>query len=202
MKKEITWFLIRLISGLFRLLPHGRAVALGGYLGAVLWFFSRNRVDRAEKRAVRALGLGVTIARKIVRGSYENLGRAVAEMSRLPWMLNRLDKFITFHGEDNLTRAIEKGKGVIFLTSHMGNWEMLAAQVSAKGYPMNAIGAEQRDRRITDLIFEIRKKCGVKTISKGFDLKSAIRCLKRGEILGVLIDQDVRDKGIVVPFLG
>jgi len=202
LKKEITWFLIRVISGLFRVLPHGRAVALGGRLGFLLWFFSRSRVDRAEKRAVRALGVGVTIARRIVRGSYENLGRSVAEMSRLPGMLNRLDQYVSFHGEDNLKRAISKGKGVIFLTSHMGNWEMLAAHVSAKGYPMNAIGAEQRDSRITDLIFEIRKECGVNTISKGFDLKSAIRCLKRGEILGVLIDQDVRDKGIVVPFLG
>ncbi len=40
------------------------------------------------------------------------------------------------------------------------------------------------------------------TVSKGFDLKAAIRCLQRGEALAILVDQDVRDKGVVVPFLG
>lgn len=202
MKKNINWFCVCFISFVLRSMPHASAVAVGAGFGRVLWFFSRKRVDKAEKRAVRALGVGVTLARRIVRGSYENLGRSVAEMIRLPLISGKFEKYITLHGEKNLTDAMEKGNGVIFLTSHMGNWEMLAAHVASRGYPMNAIGAEQRDPRITELIVKIRRNSGVKTISKGFNLKSAIKCLKKGEILGVLIDQDVRDKGIIVPFLG
>ena len=66
----------------------------------------------------------------------------------------------------------------------------------------NAIGAEQRDPRITELVATLREAVGVRTIGKGFDLKGALRCLRRGEILGVLLDQDARSAGVVVPFLG
>lgn len=199
--RELTWFIIRFFRSLFLMLPHGVSLRMGAFMGKLLWALSKKRVDKAEIRAVQALGTGVTNARRIVRGSYINLGRSIAEIFRMP-KINRLDDLISFHGEDNLEKAINRGKGVIFLTSHFGNWELLAAYVASKGYPMNAIGAQQRDPRITDLIIETREKLGVHTISKGFNLKSAIQCLKRGEILGVLIDQDVRDKGVIVPFMG
>lgn len=199
--KELTWFIIRFFRSLFLLFPHGISLRIGAFMGKLVWALSKKRVDKAEKRAVQALGTGITNARMIVRGSYVNLGRSIAEIFRMP-RIKPLDSLISFHGEENLQKAMNQGKGVIFLTSHFGNWELLAAYVASKGYPMNAIGAQQRDPRITDLIIETRKKLGVHTISKGFNLKSAIQCLKRGEILGILIDQDVRDKGVIVPFLG
>lgn len=202
MSKNIIWFLIRTFRYIFSFLPLRVSVALGGSLGCILWALSRKKVDGAEKRAVRALGIGVTHARKTVRESYINLGRSVAEITRMSMKKLDLDSVAHIHGIDNLDRAISEDRGVIFLTSHMGNWEILAAYVASKGYPMNAIGAEQRDERITDMIIRTRDLYGVKTISKGFNLKSAIRCLRDREILGVLIDQDVRDKGIIAPFLG
>lgn len=200
-KKELTWTAINMFRYLFVKLPHSLSLRVGAGLGVLLWAFSKKRVDKAEKRAVRALGTGVTRARKIVRASYQNLGRSIVEIFRMSEMEN-IEEIVTFHGEQNLVQALEKKKGVIFLTAHFGNWELLAAYVASKGFPMNAIGAEQRDPRITDLIVETRNSMGVTTISKGFNLKSALKCLRRGEILGILIDQDVRDKGVVVPFLG
>jgi len=202
LSRNVIWSLITLFRYVFAILPHRFAVSAGAFLGRTLWFFNRKKVDAAEKRAVRALGKGVTVTRKTVRDSYANLGRSVAEIMRMSSGRLDLDRITTFHGLDNLEKAFSENRGVILLTAHLGNWEILAAQVALKGYPMNAIGAEQRDERITDLIVSTRKKYGVKTISKGFDLKSAIRCLKKQEILGILIDQDVRDKGIVAPFLG
>jgi len=178
------------------------SITIGSYIGKLLWFFSRKKVDAAEMRAVKALGVGVTTARKIVRDSYSNLGRSVAEILRMSSKKLDLDELIEFHGEENLKDAFSRNKGVIFLTAHIGNWEMLAAYVASRGYPMKAIGAEQRDERITDLIIHTRKLYGVHTISRGFDLKSALRCLREKQILGVLIDQDVRQKGIIAPFLG
>ena len=202
LSKDKTRKIIKYVQKTFNALPHSFAVSCGGFLGVVLWAFSKRRVDSAERRCVRALGVGVTTARKIVKGSYANMGRSVAEFTCLPKNIHTLDSLVTIHGEEHLRRAYEKGRGVIFITGHIGNWEMAAASLVRKGYPVNAIGAEQRDERITDLIIDYRRDCGVLTISKGFSLKAAMTCLKKGEILGVLIDQDARDKGIVAPFLG
>lgn len=200
--QEKIWSLIRGLERLFAVLPHSVALALGEALGKTLHCLSRKKVDAAEARCVRALGVGINPARQVVRGSYANLGRSVAEFLRFPVMGDALDSLVEIRGEENLRQALARGRGVILLTAHFGNWEMAAAALSRKGFPMNAIGAEQRDPRVTDRIAELRESFGVKTISKGFDLKAALRCLQRGEVLGILLDQDPRQKGMVVPFLG
>ncbi len=199
---DLTWFLLSGFGKLVNLLPHRVSVRLGEIVGILVWFFSRARVDRAEARCVKVLQVGVTRARGIVRESYHNLGRGLAEVLRLPTLGENIVEFVEIHGEENLKEAFERGKGVIGLTAHFGNWEYSAAVLSVKGYPMNAIGADQRDPRITDLIVSLRASCGVKTMSKGFDLKGAIRCLRDGEILGVLLDQDFAENGMIVPFMG
>ena len=200
--KETAWKTAKAAQKVMCSLPYGMAVRLGGVLGILLWACSKKKVDGAERRCVRALSVGVTEARRIVRRSYANLGRSVAEFVSVGKARSLLPSIVEIHGEEHLAKAFEKGKGVIFLSAHLGNWELGAAAVAARGYPMNAIGADQRDDRITDLIMANRSEFGVKTVSKGFDLKAAIRCLQRGEVLAILIDQDVREKGVVVPFLG
>jgi KDO2-lipid IV(A) lauroyltransferase len=67
---------------------------------------------------------------------------------------------------------------------------------------MNAIGAEQRDERITQAIADLRSRSGVKPVGKGIDLRAAIGCLRNNEVLAVLLDQDAKDAGILSPFLG
>jgi KDO2-lipid IV(A) lauroyltransferase len=97
---------------------------------------------------------------------------------------------------------MERGRGVIFLSAHIGNWEYGAALLAQMGFPVNAIGAEQRDPRITEAIADLRRSAGVKPVGKGLDLKAALSCLRAGEVLAVLLDQDARDSGVVSPFLG
>ena len=202
LSQDVTWRLLQGFGWIVNRAPHGLAVRLGEWVGVLVWFFSRARVDRAEARCVRVLQVGVTTARAIVKESYRSLGMGLAEVLRLPSLCPGLMDYVQVHGEENLKEALAKGKGVVALTAHFGNWEFAAAALALKGYPMNAIGAEQRDPRITDLVVSLRSSCGVKTMSRGFDLKSAVRCLKKGEILGVLLDQDFGDDGIVVPFMG
>ncbi|MDO9509267.1 MAG: lysophospholipid acyltransferase family protein [Thermovirgaceae bacterium] len=202
LSQNLIWTALSGFGSVVNILPHRLSVLIGGWIGLVVWFFSRSRVDRAEARCVRALQVGVTTARRIVKESYRNLGRGLAEFLRLPDLGEKVLDFVEIHGEENLTEALERGKGVIFLTAHFGNWEYTASAMSVRGFPMNAIGAEQRDPRITELVVSLRSACGVKTMSKGFDLKSAVRCLREGQILGILLDQDFGENGIVVPFLG
>ncbi|MGC9373159.1 MAG: lysophospholipid acyltransferase family protein [Thermovirgaceae bacterium] len=199
---ECVWRAILLFRWILWHLPHRAAVTAGKCVGWAVWALSKKRVDRAERRCVHVLGVGITKARRIVRDSYLNLGRSLAEFLRLPLLGPSVDAYVEVHGEENLQRALAEGHGVILLTAHLGNWELAAAVLGRKGYPMNAIGAEQRDPRITNLIELLRASSLVKTIGKGFDLKAALKCLRKGEILGVLLDQDFGDRGIVVPFLG
>ncbi|NLO56287.1 MAG: lysophospholipid acyltransferase family protein [Thermovirga sp.] len=202
LSQDVTWRLLKGFGWIVNRMPHTFSVRLGGWMGILVWLFSRARVDRAEARCVKVLQVGVTLARAIVKESYQNLGRGLAEVLRLPSLCPNILNYVEIHGEENLRDALAKGKGVVALTAHFGNWEYAAAVLAMRGFPMNAIGAEQRDPRITDLVVSLRSSCGVKTMSRGFDLKGAVRCLRDGEVLGVLLDQDFGDDGMVVPFMG
>ena len=202
MKSETTWKIVSLAKNGMKALPYRWAVSSGAALGWLLWALSKKKVDEAERSCVRSLQVGVTTARKIVRSSYTNLGRSVGEFVSAAKKKADMGALVEFHGEEHLQEALARGRGVILLSAHMGNWELGAAAVAARGYPMNGIGADQRDDRITQLIIDTREEYGVKTVSKGFDLKSALRCLQRGEILAILVDQDAGKNGIILPFLG
>ena len=195
------WYTICVLSRIFCALPHKTAVRLGDFLGRVMWFFSKKRVDKAEQRCVRSLGVGVTLARKIVLGSYRNIGRGVAETLRLPKVAPDIDKYVTLEGREIVVDALAAGKSVILLVGHLDNWEYANIYLS-RFLPMNVIAANQRDPRITDLLMKIRSLGGTHNVQKGQGLKGALRCLKNGEILCVLLDQDAKDQGVIVPFLG
>jgi lauroyl/myristoyl acyltransferase len=194
------WYLICTLKSIFSCLPHKTAVRLGAFLGQVMWLVSKKRVDKAERRCVRALNIGVTLARSIVRESYRNIGRAVAETLRLPKIADHVEQYVTVTGMENVEAALKKGKGVILLLGHLDNWEIANIYVS-RYLPMNVIAANQRDPRITDLLMKIRALAGAHNIQKGQGLKGAIRCLRNGEVLCILHDQDAKEKGCVVPFL-
>jgi len=200
--QNLIWWSLLLLARSFRLMPHGVALSLGSAVATVVWSLSGRRVGEAEARCARALRVGSSEARRIVRLSYVNLGRSLAEVLRFPVIKGKIEKIVEVHGLENLDHALALGKGVILLTGHLGNWELAAAYLGLKGYPIRVVGAEQRDDRLTDMLVELRKGVGVTTIGKGFDLRGAIGCLRHGEILGVLLDQDAKEKGVVAPFLG
>lgn len=197
----LKWAVLALFRRTMELLPRCVVVRIGGALGLLLWALSGKRVKEAEGRCARALNASPARARTIVRGSYANLGRSALEFISIGGA-SSIASLVELHGEEHLRRAFDKRRGVILFSGHIGNWEYGAALLSELGYPMNAIGADQREDRMTGLIKELRSVSGVKSVGKGLDLKAAMRCLKNGELLAVLIDQDVRERGVFVPFLG
>ena len=201
-RQPFIWFALTVFKKICRLLPHKAAVGIGAGLGAAVGFFSGKRAAKAVRRCMRILEITEKEAFGIVARAYRNFGRSLVEFIRLPLMLDSLPQIVALHGEENLKKAFSKGKGVIFLSCHIGNWEYAAALLAGMGYPMSAIGAEQRDERITDEIADLRQTAGVNPVGKGLDLKAAISALKRGEALAVLLDQDAKDAGVIVPFLG
>lgn len=199
--QNLYWYLICVLKVIFCRLPHKTAVRLGDFLGRVMWLICKRRVDKAEVRCVRALGIGVTLARQIVLHSYRNIGRAVAETLRLTKIASSVEQYVSLRGEENLQQALALGRGVILLLGHLDNWEIANICVSKK-YPLNVIAANQRDQRITGLLMKLRSLAGSRNVQKGQGLKAAIRCLRNNEVLCVLHDQDAKEQGIIVPFLG
>jgi KDO2-lipid IV(A) lauroyltransferase len=196
--------LLKLFIIFIKKLPNGVAANVGTFLGTALWFFSFKRVNRLESRCVKSLGVGVTLARRIIKESFANLGRISFEFFNLE-SREEAAKMVTIVGAEYLDNALKKGRGVILMTAHLANWEIVAAALCHHGYPLNVIYTPQRNTAgIEDYFREQREKvCGMGLIpSEGAGMKEAFKVLKRGEILCILQDLDARADGVITEFLG
>jgi len=141
---------------------------------------------------------------RTLRGVYRHLAWTAAETLALQKDPSQsLEWVVSTEGEDLLARAAKEGKGAVILTGHLGNWELLAAWLCQKGYPLTAIVRDPDDTDYRDTISEFRARVGLKTLPKQANMKAAIDLLRRGGFLGILSDQLAgRSEGIKVPFMG
>ena len=197
---------IRFIMFIIRLLPHSIALSFGRSVGRLLRIILWKKTDRCESRCVMSLGVGITIARGIIRNAYINLGMSIIEFIRLPIMKPRIKDYVKFSPESvkRLHDAISQGKGVIVMDTHMGNWEICAVRVAAEGFEVCPIVTPQRnDAGVNDIINELRSLTPeVRTIDSEKGLRETFKTLKSGGVVVVMQDLDARKDGIIMNFLG
>ena len=190
-----------------RFLPDRAALSFGRMIGKILRLVLWKKTDRAEARCVKSLGVGITIAREIVKKSYMNLGMAVVEFIRIPKIKPHINDFVSFDETSIkiLSDALSRGKGVILMTPHMDNWELAAVRVINEGFKLNAVYTVQKNQGgANDIIMDIRtNSIGMKMISsEGAGLREIFRVLKSGGIIIIMQDLDARKDGIITDFLG
>ncbi|MDO4988492.1 MAG: lysophospholipid acyltransferase family protein [Synergistes sp.] len=200
--QPVIWRALNIFMNIARALPHEKAVSLGSVLGGLVPLFTKKKFGEAVQRCADVLHIERNEAYQIVRRSYKHFGRDAAEFARLPMMADKLDSLVTLYGADHLDKALAHGRGVILATAHIGNWEYAAAYLAHKGYKVRSLGTDQRDSRITELIKELRSAGGSTPLGKADDLRAVIASLKAGDLLAVPIDQDAKQHGVAVPFLG
>jgi len=137
--------------------------------------------------------------RKTARDSYYNFSRYLREFFWLPGLdRKKFLSLVTPVGVENLDYALSKGKGVILLSIHFGNWEWGGIGVALSGYKVNFLVRKHQNRWISELYYRIRGKMGVRVLFLE-ELRKAIKTLKRNEILAVLADENVGE-GVEVDF--
>jgi KDO2-lipid IV(A) lauroyltransferase len=143
---------------------------------------------------------------RILRASYINLGRSGAEWVRLGGFFHRrLARRITYTGLDEWNKRALKhsGKGTLFLTAHFGGFEMLPAGHAMHGFQIALVHHTQRFLAGDSLVTFIRERAGVQIIRKHSAAREMLRVLKRGELIGIPLDQNAkRSEAIWVPFFG
>lgn len=207
MKDYLLYLLVRFISLFFNALPLGFALGVGRVFGRLVYFVNkkRRRIAYANLKACLGEEIPAFKIRHIIKGVYINLAQSVIELMRFP----RIDKeyvakFIRIENRDVLDKAIEKGRRIIFLTAHFGNWELmaLAGAVEIEGYQMFVLAREQKLTRLNSLLNTYRQLHGARIVPKGLSVKVLFKNLKKNNIVGILGDQDAGKRGIFVNFFG
>jgi Kdo2-lipid IVA lauroyltransferase/acyltransferase len=144
--------------------------------------------------------------RALARACFRHLGMAALELGCTRALDERLERLVRWPEEDRrvLEQALARGRGVVFVSGHVGSWELLARRVARAGFPSQSIAKETSEPRLTALVERFRLAGGVRSIWRGQEgaARAMLRALRAGEILGILIDQDTRVQSVWVPFFG
>ncbi|MFN7971368.1 MAG: lysophospholipid acyltransferase family protein [Acidobacteriota bacterium] len=191
---------------LTRIVPRGPSLRLTGALGVLTYYVVAPRRRRVLDHLRLAFPERDAVAqRRLARRIFARLGENLAEVLRLG--ASRPEEVlenVRFEGLEHLDAALAGRHGVLLVTGHVGCWEIMAAAIALRGYPLNVIAREVYDARVDELVVDTRARFGVKTIQRdqSHAAREILRTLKRGEILGLLIDVDIKAPGAFVPFFG
>jgi len=207
LKRFLRYLLVRAALAIVSALPLGLARSLGAGFGRFAFAVAGGERRKALKSLARAFPEKSDAERHaLARASFRHLGMAAFEVGATASMDAQLEHLVHWSAEDRgvLDAALARGKGVVFVSGHVGNWELLARRVARAGYPSQSIAKETTDPRLTVLVERFRARGGVRSIWRGQEgaARAMLRALKSGEILGLLIDQDTQVQSLFVPFFG
>ncbi|MGH7417153.1 MAG: lysophospholipid acyltransferase family protein, partial [Candidatus Rokuibacteriota bacterium] len=187
-------------------LPSEMGLAVGRRLGDVLWWLLPRRRRLTLDNLSRSFGQDASPAelRRLGRRSFEHVGMNLVEACR--YFLRRTDVMLSrvrMEGGEHLRTAAAQGRGVLILTAHYGNWELLAAAHSLSGLPLSIVARPLDHPLLDDLAARFRRRSGAELIIKRQAVREVLRALRRQRMVGILLDQNAtRGEGVFVPFFG
>lgn len=179
-----------------------------GWLGGWLGYLIDHRHVRIGLRNLAVAFPERTVAdrRKLLRASYVNLGRAGAEYLRLGgFFYRRLKHRVTYQGFERWEEIRRRypGRGLLVLTAHFGNFELLCAGHAMHGYQISLVHHNQRWLAGEALMSWVRERAGVEIIRKHSAARAVLKSLRQGKIVGIPFDQNAkRSEAVFVPFFG
>ena len=199
----------RSLLGALGLLPRPMALLVCGFVSRIGYHV----LGSLRRTGLRSLEIAfpeksLQERKLILKGTFENLGRVLAETSQFMKMTPAdVEKIFDLDLDDKsrelYRRNKEEKRGVLIVTGHLGNWEMLVFGFAAIHEPISYLARPLDNPLIEDLTLRIRTRFGNRPINKTNSAMLAVKILREGGILGILSDVNAHPKeGVFVPFFG
>jgi KDO2-lipid IV(A) lauroyltransferase len=196
---------VRALNIVFNIVPISASLWLGRRLGGLVFFLNKRRrvIAYANLKAAFSKEKSPQELRKITKAVYVNMVQTFMEILSLTKVDRAyVDKYITIIDRQHMDNAVISGRGAILLTGHYGDWELSSMTSALHDYPIMVLVREQKMKHLNELLNQLRESKGCKVIRKGIETKNILKGLKKGEVVGILSDQDAGRNGMFVNFFG
>jgi len=197
----VVWSLLKFTSALPR--PAARAMAV---MLARLLFALRPKLRKTAEFNLKLAFPQWTAAQResTIRAMVRSLGWMAAEFARMPrYTRKNIEDVIILDGHENFLEGQRRGKGVLFLTAHMGAWELSSYAHALYGYRLHYMARPLDNARLDALVNRYRGLSGNKPIFKNESARAMLKILKDTGTIGILADQNsMRAEGAFVDFFG
>lgn len=174
-------------------------------LGTAWYVLDTDHRRTAEANIQLALGGSDEEARRIARENFRHLTQVFTEFPRMVRISREnFRRYVEAQGVEHLVRSLERGRGVLILTGHLGNWEWMAyAAPYFLPARLHMVARPLRPTFLNRWVTRLRERSGNRVIAKQHALLHALKALKKNEMVGFLLDQNAGKKtGIWAPFFG
>jgi KDO2-lipid IV(A) lauroyltransferase len=175
-----------------------------GLLASKLWLTERKRLKDTIGRVYFRLGKDLPDnLDHIIEQMFIHFSINIAEILRYPKVTaESLKQTVEFKGLNHLEDALAQKKGVILALPHIGNWEILGAAIAHLGYPLHSFFLAQKEDELGGLLDHFRSYSKIILHDRDRGGIKALKALRKGEILGMIADQDGANQGVYMDFLG
>jgi KDO2-lipid IV(A) lauroyltransferase len=205
MRHRLEYLPVRLLAAFIGLLPRPMARGIGITLG-VLTYGLYPRLRRVGRRNLDLAfpEKSAKEKKRILRGVYVNLGRQLAEFCLFPrYTRENVERIAVYEGFQNFAEAQSRGKGVVFLTAHLGGWEVSSFAHSLYGHSMDIVIRPLDNPYVNGLVDRYRTEHGNRTFPKQDFARGLLTALRQGQTVGILMDTNMTPpQGAFVDFFG
>ena len=186
--------------------PRRWLIVAGDFLGRLLFGANRKHRTIAVNNLTRAFGheMNTREIEILARQVFKNLGQIIFEIA---WSArlkrNDFTKHFSIHGIEDYRAAGKKGRGVLLLTIHVGNWELLPIVGAMGGLPVDIVYRPLDFVPLNDYFLRLRSRFGAGMIPTTRSMRKILKSLNSGRSVALLMDQNFDcHEGVFVDFFG
>ncbi len=205
LRHRLAYLVVRGLLVLVALLPVRALQALGRGFGSVFYAFSGKFRELCETQLGMAMPeLSAAERRRIGRECLRQQGMTLMETLALPRLRRDAERWVSSEGQEALVEAAGEGKGVLLVTAHTGNWELLPLVLWRLDIKGAAMVRPLNNPRLNRLALALREHEHLEVILRGSDAspRQMLAALKRERALIMAIDVDIETQGVFVDFFG
>ncbi|MCM8778502.1 MAG: mitochondrial fission ELM1 family protein [Candidatus Omnitrophica bacterium] len=193
--------MVRFLSFSICHLPIGFSLFLARGMGSLFYYLLSRKAKLAYLNLKLAFGDKISLEKRkiMVKEVFRNLAMNLVEFLYFPRINEKyVKKYIKISGEEKIKQVLKRGRGLIFLTAHLGNWEFLSLVAQVKGYPLVVLAREQKPKRLNSLLNQYRTRLGARLVIRGSWMREILGSLRENRIVGILGDQKSGKGGVLV----
>ncbi|RJO65114.1 MAG: hypothetical protein C4540_02200 [Candidatus Omnitrophota bacterium] len=203
----VGWLLLRTCSLIAKLIPGRYVYSFARIVGGLGYSFASKQRKIALEGLALAFGEGKSTRQveKIAKDCFIGIAKSGIELVYLPDKPELVASRVRLEGREHLEKALSKGKGVILVSAHFGNFPLMLLRLSLEGYKTGAIMRPMKDNRVEKFFMRMRDEYKIKTIysiPRKACVLNSLKSLRANELLFIPLDQNFGTGGVFVNFFG